>query len=121
MNPDVKDIWTNALESNTYAQTKNYLHTDDGFCCLGVLCDLYAQRHPGFSWAKQESDEPFYDFADTDSITSLPLVVQEWAGLSESDPLIHRPRGSEENVTLAFLNDNGKAFPEIAKIIRECL
>ena len=32
--------WVEALLSGKYAQTKGVLHNDQGFCCLGVWCDV---------------------------------------------------------------------------------
>lgn len=37
---DFKEQWVKALRSGKYQQTKQYLHTDEGFCCLGVACDM---------------------------------------------------------------------------------
>lgn len=32
--------WIEALESGKYRQTKKALHNTDGFCCLGVECEI---------------------------------------------------------------------------------
>lgn len=40
MNPDVKTRWVAALRSGNYRQARNYLRTAEGYCCLGVLCDI---------------------------------------------------------------------------------
>lgn len=37
---DFKVQWLAALRSGKYRQTDGYLHTDAGFCCLGVACDF---------------------------------------------------------------------------------
>ena len=44
MNPQVKEKWVNALRSGEYSQCDGKLRSADGFCCLGVLCDLYSQE-----------------------------------------------------------------------------
>lgn len=38
--------WTAALRSGNYKQGKRHLHTinDDSYCCLGVACDLFAEK-----------------------------------------------------------------------------
>lgn len=41
MNKGIKDRWITALRSEKYSQTKGNLRDDEGYCCLGVLCDLY--------------------------------------------------------------------------------
>lgn len=40
MNPEWKAKWVAALRSGEYKQTREFLRTSTGFCCLGVLCDL---------------------------------------------------------------------------------
>ena len=35
-----QERWLTALESGEYKQTRDLLRDDNGFCCLGVACDL---------------------------------------------------------------------------------
>ena len=120
MNKDIAMKWADALESGEYPQIKSFLHTADGYCCLGVLCEL-----SGFaSW--KEEDIPWLDqaglpirfkYPDGTGLTSkysLPYNVMEWSGVRTSSGEVL----SEDN-TLASLNDKGKTFTEIAQIIRE--
>lgn len=37
---ELKDAWLTALRSGKYEQTKETLRDNNGFCCLGVLCDI---------------------------------------------------------------------------------
>lgn len=39
MNPWVKKKWIKALRSGEYEQTQEYLATEEGYCCLGVLVE----------------------------------------------------------------------------------
>ena len=119
MNPDIKAKWVAALDSGIYKQTTGYLHTSDGFCCLGVLCHLYKQEKGG-EW--KDSDRCFM-FSVNGAETTLPDAVVAWAGLVKSDPDVrigdcdnHNP-----NQTLAGLNDEGASFKHIAQVIREQL
>lgn len=43
MKPKKKDIkkWCAALRSGKYQQGKGQLQTKDGYCCLGVACDVF--------------------------------------------------------------------------------
>lgn len=116
MNLEIKQRWIEALTGGDYLQTKGRLRgiatqrdpTDpslysapkEGFCCLGVLCDLHS-RDTGVAWT------PFGYFGQKQC---LPLSVKEWSGY---------PLGSTSLVSLAYLNDTGKSFSEIAKIIEE--
>ena len=45
MNPEVKQKWIDALRSDKYEQGSGKLRSVTGYCCLGVLCDLYSQEH----------------------------------------------------------------------------
>lgn len=40
MKPELKENWIKALRSGKYTQTSNHLRVNDGYCCLGVLCDV---------------------------------------------------------------------------------
>ena len=117
MNPEVKAKWVRALRFGAYTQTRSYLHTSEGFCCLGVLCDLYRQEKGG-SWI---DGEECFEFDDTGAQTGLPEVVREWAGLSEGDPEVMRDSDEPEqgHTSLAQMNDDGLRFERIAAVIEE--
>lgn len=36
--------WVEALESNKYSKTQGQLGDNEGFCCLGVLCDVFSEK-----------------------------------------------------------------------------
>lgn len=40
MTPENKRIWVDALRSGKYQQTQDVLKNKNGFCCLGVLCEV---------------------------------------------------------------------------------
>lgn len=46
MKPIKKDIqvWVKALRSGKYKQTKGTLQNNQGYCCLGVACDLFIEN-----------------------------------------------------------------------------
>lgn len=47
MNKDIKRAWVKALRSGKYKQGRKQLRNgNDEMCCLGVLCNLYAEAHP---------------------------------------------------------------------------
>lgn len=99
--------WVRALRSGRYRQTTGKLrarnkagNATNNFCCLGVLCDLYAQDHPEAGWVAKKNDDPWASEraectfsaeknvpADADlyverATTALPRFVQEWAGIA---------------------------------------
>ena len=110
MNQQVKEKWVSALRSGDYKQTKSCLHKGDGFCCLGVLCDLYGKEH-NVEWKLVDAGI-YYEFQDKKAI--LPLSVIEWAGVEDDNPEICE-------TPLSRLNDNGSTFNEIADLIQEHL
>ena len=112
MNEQVKEKWLSALRSGDYKQTKSCLHKGDGFCCLGVLCDLYGKEN-NVEWKLVDAGI-YYEFQDKKACP--PLSVVEWAGFGSSNPYI-----CSRSLTLGELNDNGSTFNEIADIIQEHL
>lgn len=46
MKPNKADIrkWTRALRSGKYYQGTGRLQRDDGYCCLGVACDIFIPK-----------------------------------------------------------------------------
>lgn len=51
MKPDIAKKWTEALRSGEYEQCTLQLKKGEGFCCLGVLTDLYIKEHEDARWA----------------------------------------------------------------------
>lgn len=117
MNQAIKQRWIEALPS--YQQTRGTLHDGTGFCCLGVLCDLYA-KEKNEEWVQGEVDENFYFQGRA---TVLPLSVMSWAGLKADNPEVRvvDDETCSRYYSLAELNDSGKTFSEIAQIIEEQL
>ena len=116
MNPQIKQKWVDALRSGEYQQTQRYLRTDDGFCCLGVLCDLYGKEN-NVEWnlvVAEDGDRDYYEFQYKTG--RIPLSVVEWAGVEDGNP-----RVDDEIGTLANLNDKGSTFEQIADLIEEHL
>ena len=86
MKQEIKDRWVKALESGEYDQTKGYLHDEDGYCCLGVLCEI-AKADGVLAF---DADENTYvsatDKRDYSDVT-LPRAVLAWADMSDSAPV----------------------------------
>jgi len=110
MDQVIKAKWKKALTSGDYEQTTQALKNEDGFCCLGVLCDVYIQEK-GIDWEKPAFTNRMgrsYLFGES---TKLPVEVQDWAGLIGSNPLVGL-------FDLISLNDNkGLSFDKIAQKI----
>ncbi|WP_407543741.1 hypothetical protein Q0M94_28465 (plasmid) [Deinococcus radiomollis] len=122
MKPEVKALWTAALRSGEYQQGRMVMHSPDGkFCCLGVLCDVYAEE-TGLTWGKvtnQGSGDQGLEFLG--DVNYPPPAVRAWAGLTSSDPRLLVP-GDHVTRQISELNDGLEPrlplpFAEIADLI----
>ena len=102
--------WVTALRSGKYKQTKHHLADDNGFCCLGVACEVYTRYHPlEKAFALEFFSQSIVLYAGESM--ELPFIVMKWLGL-------RTPVGSYGgNLSLTVDNDRGKTFAEIANII----
>ena len=120
-----------ALRSGKYVQAEGQLRDPnhvmpeggrgDGFCCLGVLCNLHAKAHPEI--AKYEDDPAKYMGEEA----TLPEHVRLWAGMRSDDGdfedakdegLVKGLSGTAKGATtLVELNDSHYNFEEIANFI----
>lgn len=111
------ELWLTALRSGEYQQARGYLHTDEGYCCLGVACDIYRKETGKGEWAPSNSNDytPRYAFVlgCTDQELGLPDEVAAWLGLESN----MGDYVNDEERTLADENDAGTTFEQIAEII----
>ena len=107
MREEIKQRWVTALRSGKYKQTSGFLRTVDGYCCLGVLCDLH--NHNGMNW-KGGPDEDRMTWSYYTEEGTLPKEVMDWAQLTNHNPEI-------KGDALAEINDSGRSFAEIADLI----
>jgi hypothetical protein len=118
MKPEIKPAWIAALRSGKYQQTTGRLRDSNGFCCLGVLCDLSAKAGIG----RWDADLPnWFDTGGAGESVVLPQAVVDWAGMASYSPEI-------DLVALATYNDGDAqneikphSFTEIADLIEKHL
>ena len=133
MNPEIKTLWLEALRGGEYTQGSAYLRRrqdwaeEFSYCCLGVLCDLAEKSGVVSGEVRVEPwDAEVTYYGDDAAMNMLPLVVVEWAGLSNNSGQLSRAvpvndRGLAYD-TLWELNDSGNlSFDEIADVIEEQL
>ena len=123
MNKPVVRKWLDALRSGEYEQIDGKLRRDEenGRCCLGVLCDLYAEEHENAGW--NNNAFVIRDAEDGSLVGSspalLPKPVQEWAGLNSKEGI--KVSVGNGTVSLSGLNDGHGvepySFDEIADVI----
>lgn len=132
MNPDIKQRWVEALRSGEYQKDTGRLRTNEGYCCLGVLTDLYSKEVDPI-W---ETDNNIDYFAGSTGSEReryvLPKCVAQWAGLYTS-PTVPTHYLSEDikavwssnyiGITEVNDRDNGEAvtFNDIADLIEKAL
>lgn len=129
MNTRIKELWVKALRSGEYPQDNTYLRTSDGYCCLGVLCDLAVQENVIHAPLRYDDagncNYYWYGEGDDQREDVLPDIVSQWAGLEtpggypENNPIVGFP--DNNFTTLAELNDTHHTFAEIADIIENNL
>lgn len=114
MNQEVKEKWVKALRSGEYKQGFRALRRGDAFCCLGVLCDIFA-KEKGLDW---DADCRFMDEGGV-----LPTTVKKWAELSSCNPIAEKENKDQVSLEIAFteLNDRGCSFGDIADKIEQNL
>lgn len=111
LKPEIKRRWVEALRSGEYSQGQNELRPSlDSYCCLGVLCDLYA-KDKAIPWMTNKSKV----FTMEGLSGHLPLAVVDWASARQLSDL------PNVAVVLVDMNDGGKTFSEIADYIEEKL
>lgn len=144
MKKQIKDEWVRRLRSGDYEQGSGYLHFQDTYCCLGVLCDMAVEA--GVIEETYRPSERIAVFGKTGDwqpgdwqTQTLPHSVAEWAGLlptrsvtidGRGDIRVYAhlpydiPREDPENgsmpgvLDLMEANDNeGYTFGEIATAI----
>ena len=128
MKADIAEKWITALRSGEYTQATDALRDEmGGFCCLGVLCDLYRQETGAGKWDGSyfipAGGEPTaVDYSD-DIDGVLPPFVQKWAGTRTAagfyDPDITKQKHEHTKLALTQANDKGANFFEIADIIEQ--
>jgi hypothetical protein len=126
MKADIKTKWVAALRSGQYEQTMSMLRNNSGYCCLGVLCDLYSQE-TGVEWWGKDS----VGFSIHGNDNTLPIEVRAWAKLADEFGGYVEVETDEggatlppypANPSLTELNDRwGYDFKMIADVIEQQL
>lgn len=75
LRPEVREKWVSALRSGEYPQTTGRLHDEDGYCCLGVLCEVAIKEGVSIAKGPRYDGRVFYD----DKEDLPPHSVAEWA------------------------------------------
>lgn len=85
LNKEAMLEWVEALESDLYAQGHNTLNLNEEFCCLGVACDVFAER-----LNLHIAENSLFGTSYNGNSNSLPSVVSKYLGLEygEENPVV---------------------------------
>lgn len=111
MNDNAKK-WIETLESDKYKQTQRALCRGDSYCCLGVACEIFIESGNSLAKVKPLGDNSLASYDD--NLGVCPEAVKSWLGLVDK-----YGTSTKKGASLVCLNDNGRTFKEIAKILRE--
>lgn len=120
MNQEIKAKWIEALRGGEYQQGKGFLKSKEGFCCLGVLCDVYSKETGQGKWSERRPGDNA-DFYFQSHCATLPEEVEKWADLpyGANGPTGIKSRDEDRYLTLVDLNDGLKlTFDQIADVIQ---
>lgn len=123
MNEEIKSRWVSKLTSGEYSQTTGTLNAGDGYCCLGVLCEIAVEDGIVIKTVGSSGRAVYTSKVNQSDVSAdiLPYDVVAWAGLNDTNPDVtyFDSNGLQLDDNLAELNDNGMKFEEIAKLIDE--
>jgi hypothetical protein len=110
MKTPVRKIWTAALRSGYFPQTRLQLRSEQGYCCLGVLTEL--AEKDGIVVEFYDADANEYVYVSTDdgerARYTPPQAVLDWADIHVLPDV---------DVLTTLNDDKGKTFSEIADYI----
>lgn len=106
------------LRSGDFKQVVGRLKRTDGYCCLGVACEISGLG----KWGAKYSESGGFSFRPNDGsiavLTDLPEPVMKWLGWSTRPGKTHIiRRGVNYGFYLVELNDGGLTFDQIADVI----
>ena len=115
-----RDAWVEALRSGEYEQSKHMLHSNRGWCCLGIAADIFKETldlKVDKVLYEEGGFETFYNYESQ----ILPRAVQKHLGLNTPEGLFKSPRreGAHPGETLSSVNDEGATFEQIATMLED--
>ena len=120
--------WVEKLREPGLRQTMGILEDENGQCCLGVACAMYAEEYPDYPAGRTEKISPFgkkflplneedyfMTYGEFNEDAVLPEEVMEWLGIGNDLGIFE----SDTNKSLTEMNDQGSTFIEIADAIEK--
>lgn len=76
--------WVKVLRETDKPQATGALHTNKGFCCLGIWCDYLAEKHAFSEIIRDANGFYYYD----ENFVTLPMSAQEALGAEDENPSV---------------------------------
>ena len=118
---DFQKKWVAALRSGTYSQGTGFLCRNDAYCCLGVACEVAAipsRKYDPTCVGSYKTFEGMRVGIELESYQEM-LGIKDALGSFIVNEVAAKITGAQIGKTthLAFLNDHGCTFDQIADII----
>jgi hypothetical protein len=114
LKPDFKAAWVAALRSGEYPQTRGRLRDRQGYCCIGVACDVALKMgmlNKLSRWHEIDNEIQEFNNGFISGVGMPPPDVSDAFFVNDGYNFVSS-RG-----TLDAMNDRGASFEEIADII----
>lgn len=102
--------WVAALRSGNYQKIKGRLKRDEGFCCLGVACDI---SNIGSWYENVNGGIQYTGTIENVNVSLIPDEVRDWLGLQSGDGAYSASSLWRDNDSYTDI----KSFADIADII----
>lgn len=110
MRKSVKDKWVAALKSGKYKHARGCLNDGSGYCCLGVLCEVFIAEGNVLNVGTDDSGFVAYN----KEAHYPPDEVLRWAGIQHLNGMA---RGANHSVS--FVNDAADSFTPSIEYIEQ--
>jgi len=78
---ELRTNWLAALRGKKYKQTQEVLRNESGFCCLGVLCDIYDSN----KWNIDNTWVTEYTYGKNHEEVNLPESIRRAVGIPKNE------------------------------------
>ena len=106
----VKNKWVAALKSGKYKQGCCHLRGPTGYCCLGVLCEVFMDEGNELDVRTTQNSVVEYN----GQTSYPPKKVREWAGICHVSG-----RASSADYCVAAINDTTDSFTDAIEYIEK--
>lgn len=122
MNIELFREWMNALRSDQYKQTRRFLHTQEGYCCLGVAMEvsdptMLWKETPYYGYYTPPHEDPRYLHDRLEHALGLDMMMECSIITAHHVTTGHIRLGNY----LSGLNDGGFSFKFIANVAESFL